>query len=417
MAILILYHKARYSMSSKFSKAYIEELAYKWEKGLLTDSERADFEAWYNGHNDEYVEIPANYDREEGIRNRLLSQLEFHMNAGHRNQGPRRRPIFYWIAAASIILFMFSIGTYIYQREPAGFGKKLLIANNDINPGSNKAILTLADGRKINLDSVTHGELAEESGIKITKTEEGQLVYEIISVDKMKQGAESKGEENVETRYNTIETPKGGQYKIVLPDRSYVWLNAASTLKYPTNFAMESRIVELKGEAYFEIARDRQRPFLVKSKDQVTEVLGTQFNISAYDDEETVKTTLVKGAVSVTPTLNGKINNDRATILKPGEQSSVLKGKASIAKVDLAPYIAWKNGVFYFDETKITDAMNQLSRWYDVEIVYKGEVSSTYFYGEISRTKTLAAVLAILQEGGVKFKIEKTVGANKLIVY
>lgn len=402
-------------MAAKFTNAYIKELAYKWERGLLTDSEKADFEAWYNSHNDKLVEIPANYDAEEVIKNRLLNQLVSHMGAGHTEKRYLKRRFISWIAIAAILLLMFSIGTFVYVSESGGFKHGLLTNKNDINPGSNKAILTLADGRKINLDAGTDGAIAEENGMKITKTADGQLIYEVVA-DPVKQGR--RGDKKAEIVYNTIETPKGGQYKIVLPDRSYVWLNAASTLKYPTDFTQENRTVELKGEAYFEIQPDKYRPFIVKNEHQITKVLGTQFNISAYNKEEAVKTTLVEGAVSVVA-ISSKENAASAltTLLKPGEQSTVHNGKTSVLKVDVAPYIAWKKGVFYFDETKITDAMNQLSRWYDVEIVYKGDVPDTYFYGEISRKKSLSAVLAILEEGGVKFKIDKTTGTNKLIVY
>ncbi|MDX3912141.1 MULTISPECIES: FecR family protein [Olivibacter] len=402
-------------MAAKFTNAYIKELAYKWERGLLTDSEKADFEAWYNSHNDKLAEISANYDAEEVIKNRLLNQLVSHMGAGHTEKRYPKRRFISWIAVAAILLLMFSIGTFVYVSESVGFKQSLLTNKNDINPGRNKAILTLADGRKINLDAGTDGAIAEENGMKITKTADGQLIYEVVA-DPVKQGR--RGDKKAEIVYNTIETPKGGQYKIVLPDRSYVWLNAASTLKYPTDFTQENRTVELKGEAYFEIQPDKYRPFIVKNEHQITKVLGTQFNISAYNKEEAVKTTLVEGAVSVVA-ISSKENAASAltTLLKPGEQSTVHNGKTSVLKVDVAPYIAWKKGVFYFDETKITDAMNQLSRWYDVEIVYKGDVPDTYFYGEISRKKSLSAVLAILEEGGVKFKIDKTTGTNKLIVY
>ncbi|HWV75142.1 MAG TPA: FecR domain-containing protein [Pseudosphingobacterium sp.] len=395
-------------MASKFTRTYIKELAYKWERGLLTASEKADFEAWYNNYDDERAELPTNYDKEEVIEERLLSRLVSHINTDHSEKKLGKRYAVAWLAAASVMLVMFSIAAFIYLKEATEV-KQQSLATNDINPGSNKATLTLADGRKINLDMATDGKLAEESGIKITKTADGQIIYELVPTPKTV---------NIEASYNTIETPKGGQYKIVLPDSSRVWLNAASSLKYPTNFSAENRTVELKGEAYFEVSPDKQRPFLVKSDRQLTRVLGTQFNISAYEEEETVKTTLVEGAVSVVPSsISSSGASHLSTVLKPGEQSTMLNGKTSVAKVDLAPYISWKKGVFYFDETKLTEAMSQLSRWYDVEVVYSDKVPDTYFYGEISRTKTLSEVLAILQEGGVKFKIEKAAGKNKLFVY
>jgi len=399
-------------MAAKFTKAYLKELAYKWEKGTLTEEERANFEQWYLDHDDETAELPANYDGEDVIRDRLFSRLEDHMNISRlvtgRGKGFRTR----WIAAASILLVLFGIGAYTYVKNTVDDKQQAVMAGNDINPGGNKAILTLANGQEINLDGATDGELAEEGGVKVSKTADGQIIYKLASNHHPNQGTSE------EIAYNTIRTPKGGQYKIILPDSSCVWLNAASFLKYPTNFGENNRTVELNGEAYFEISPDKHRPFLVKSSGQLTKVLGTQFNISAYSDEDVVKTTLVQGAVSVTQSSEGgNERNSKPTVLLPGEQSTMRKGKTSVAKVDINQYIGWKRGVFYFDETKLTDAMKQLSRWYDVEVVYESEVPDTYFYGEINRNKTLLTALAILQEGGVSFKIEKEGDKNRLLVY
>lgn len=303
--------------------------------------------------------------------------------------------------AAAVLLFV-TAGIYFYSnREIAEVEQFVKIdIKNDILPGFNKAILTLADGSKISLDDAKNGLLASQGNIVITKTENGQIVYEKNTYDRSKLIVNS-------SVVNTIQTPKGGKYQVRLPDGSKVWLNSASTLRYPTSFAAHERKVHLKGEAYFEIAPNKQKPFRVESDNQIVEVLGTHFNINSYDDEDYVKTTLLEGSVKVI--LNSKTSSiANARLLKPGEQS-LTKSSISgirIENADTEKAIAWKNGYFKFKNTPIREIMREIERWYDVELVYEGKIPTDEFTGYISNDVKISAVLKIMEEsGGVKFTV------------
>ncbi|MCE9538203.1 MAG: FecR domain-containing protein [Bacteroidetes bacterium] len=313
---------------------------------------------------------------------------------------------FYYIKSISIaamILLAITTGIYFYSSrelaEPEHFAE--IDVRNDIAPGYNKAILTLADGSKISLDDAANGLLASQGNIAITKTENGQIVYENNNIDKTKFMSSR-------SVTNTIQTPKGGKYQVRLPDGSKVWLNSASTLSYPTTFAGNERKVHLKGEAYFEISPNKNIPFRVQSDNQIVEVLGTHFNINSYDDEDYVKTTLLEGSVKVI--LNTKpnvVSNTR--LLKPGEQSFTKSSRSDIRieNADIEKAVAWKNGYFKFRNTPIREIMREIERWYDVELVYEGKMPTDEFTGFISNDVKISAVLKIMEEsGGVKFTVK-----------
>jgi len=307
------------------------------------------------------------------------------------------------ISIAAMILLTITTGIYFYSNrelaEPEHFAE--IDVRNDIAPGYNKAILTLADGSKISLDDAANGLLASQGNIAITKTENGQIVYEKNNVDRSKLISNR-------SVINTIQTPKGGKYQIRLPDGSKVWLNSASTLSYPTTFTGNERKVQLKGEAYFEISPNKKIPFRVQSDNQIVEVLGTHFNINSYDDEDYVKTTLLEGSVKVI--LNTKpnvISNTR--LLKPGEQSLTKSSRSDIRieNADTEKAVAWKNGYFKFRNTPIREIMREIERWYDVELVYEGKMPTDEFTGFISNDVKISAVLKIMEEsGGVKFTVK-----------
>jgi len=306
--------------------------------------------------------------------------------------------------AAAILLFV-TAGIYFYSnRDLAEVEQEQFVkidVQNDILPGYNKAILTLADGSKISLDDAANGLLASQGNIAITKTENGQIVYEKNSFQKSKHNFSP-------SEINTIQTPRGGKYQIRLPDGSNVWLNSASTLRYPTTFAGRERKVQLKGEAYFEIAPNKLKPFRVESNNQVVEVLGTHFNINSYDDEDYVKTTLLEGSVKVI--LNSKSDAAANTrLLKPGEQSLTKSSNSGIRieNADTEKAIAWKNGYFKFKNTPIREIMREIERWYDVELVYEGKIPTDEFTGFVSNDVKISAVLKIMEEsGGVKFTVK-----------
>jgi hypothetical protein len=285
-------------------------------------------------------------------------------------------------------------GTYYYIQLNA---KRSFIANStkaikhDVDPGNNKAILTLENGAKLVLDSAKIGTLAKKGKISIRKTKDGQLIY---AVDRGNDAAT-----NEPITYNTITTPRGGQYQVILPDGTKVWLNAASSLKFPTAFASNQRSVELIGEAYFEVTKNTAKPFMVKVDKMQVKVLGTHFNIMAYSDEAEIKTTLLEGAIQLN-------NGSKRNFLKPGQQGIVKDDNVQVIDADTDEAIAWKNGFFEFRRVSIQDIMKQLSRWYDTEVTYEGKIPDDEFVGKIERNVKLSQVLHILELNHVHFKIE-----------
>jgi len=312
-----------------------------------------------------------------------------------------------WIAvAASVLLFTFAGLYFLNHRD-----KKLTVATNkplslknDILPGGNKAILTLANGKQIVLTDARNGTLAIQHNTEIKKTADGKIVYAINNPG-------TSANQNSGVQYNTITTPHGGQYTVILPDGSKVSLNAASSLTYPTAFSSDERKVELTGEAYFEVVHNPAKPFKVNSNGQTVEVLGTHFNINAYNDERAIKTTLLEGAVKIS-------KGSRAAVLKPGQQAQInnndMNAEINInSNADIEEAVAWKNGLFMFDGDNIQHIMRMVSRWYDVEVEYKGAVQDDVFGGSVSRFENVSEVLKILQlTGKVHFKIE----GRKIIV-
>lgn len=307
------------------------------------------------------------------------------------------RPVLRWTAAA-VLFCSLAFGAYYLNAKYNKTVLPLEFAGQKgeyIKPGGNKAVLTLSDGSHIELDDLANGEIAKESGVQITKTADGRLLY-----------TARPGLGHVKIGYNTIATPKGGQYRIALPDGSQVWLNAASSLKYPSAFTGKERNVTLTGEAYFEVAGNKNMPFMVKTRNQEVEVLGTHFNINAYEDESRVKTTLIEGSVKV------KLPSNNSTLLKPGEQSDVLTD-IKVSQVDASSVIDWKEGVFWFNDESIFSIMRQFSRWYNIEVEYRGDVSNIRFGGQVSRMRNLSQVLRIMElTRSVLFKVE----GNKIIV-
>ena len=304
----------------------------------------------------------------------------------------------YKITAAAVILIVFSFGLINYLNHK----HKFALANNskkDIAPGGNKAVLILANGAKVTLDNAANGKIAQQAGVVITKTKSGQILYTVSA-------SKADAADNV-IAYNTIETPRGGQYQVDLPDGTKVWLNAASSLRYPTRFAGNERKVELHGEGYFEVVKNNKMPFRVETLGQVVEDLGTHFNVEDYADDPASKTTLLEGKVKISKAANGKIlATDTYKILNPGEQA-IVNGNIKIKNVDVDEVVAWKEGVFEFDNEDIGSIMRKVSRWYNVDVEYKGTPTNDGFGGEVSRSKNISAVLHILETtGAVHFKIE-----------
>lgn len=308
------------------------------------------------------------------------------------------RQLLRWQVAATLAgILIAAWGMYHWvskDRLPGDSSETAAYAVNDIVPGGDRARLTLADGTEITLDDAGEGVIREEDGIRISR-QEGELTYK----------AESR-EPKAET-YHTLSTPRGGQYRLVLPDGSKVWLNAASSIRFPRAFTGQQRLVEISGEVYFEIARDPDRPFRVKAADQTeVEVLGTHFNIMAYEEEASLQTTVLEGSVMV----RTKSQEPRAKkLLKPGQQARTGRGMAEIKVLEVNPeaVVAWKNGLFRFHDDDIRTVMKQIVRWYDVKVHYEGEPPGTEFTGMISRKVNIRQVLNMLERtGGVRFRIE-----------
>lgn len=306
-----------------------------------------------------------------------------------------KRKAFLYLSAACAALIITGIAAIFHKNYPTIKFSDLTseLAEKDIPPGGNKAILTLADGKTITLNEAADGELIKAEGLLIRKTGHGQLVYEVAG-------------NHAGYTYNTISTPQGGTYQIILPDGTKVWLNAASSLKFPTSFAtLKERKIELSGEAYFEVVKDAKHPFKVLTPKQEVQVLGTHFNVSSYADETVVKTTLLEGAVRVS---NLQKANAGMVVLKPGQQSTLSNDGITVAKADLDEVLAWKNGVFVFNDEPLESIMKKVSRWYDVEVVYEGVDKHKLFGGSVSRFDNVSKVLRQLElTGGVHFKVEE----------
>lgn len=374
-----------------------KELFKKYAAGNCTEEEKALLHAWYLTYaagknvslseneieaavNEIWADLPVHQQPEQGVRIRHMTRI-----------------------AAAVVLFA-GIALYLFlprstqKQDPPG------IAANDVVPGGNKAILTLADGSKIDLNDAHIGDLTHTGGVKITKARDGQIAYDVPEEPPAKQ----------ELTYNLVTTPRGGQYQVILPDGSHVWLNAASSIRFPTAFSSRTRKVGITGEVYFEVAKKldpatgKRQPFIVETNDQQVEVLGTHFNINAYNNENAIKTTLLEGSVKVSVR-----SSQTERILKPGQGSAVAGNNIQITTVDTTMAIAWKNGQFQFDQAGVKDVMRQAERWYDVDVEYQGNVTGKKFVGTISRNLTASKFLNILSYTGVKFKIE----GKKIIVF
>lgn len=346
----------------------------------------------------------------DDIRNRLELRLQAILEkqeqspAVHRVHFMRR-----WGWAAASIIVVLAIGAYFWLNNGSVKEQpKEIIVNNktDVAPGRNGAILTLADGSKVLLDSMSNGNITMETGTNI-QLKDGELSY-------------GKGSNTTDIRFNTMTTPNGRQFTVVLPDGTKVWMNAASSLRYPTIFTGAERKVEITGEAYFEVAKNAAMPFrAVVNKSTEVEVLGTAFNISSYENDMEIKTTLVEGAVKVIADNNAE-SNINSKVLKPGQQARISnasrnRGTLTVSdNTDIGKVLAWKNGTFNFNGVKVEEAMKQLERWYDIKVIYTNGIPDVTFFGEINRESSLSGVLKGLEGAGVHFSIEE---GKKLLVY
>lgn len=319
-----------------------------------------------------------------GDKNRIKDLLEIRLQNSLREQKTKVIYLKQWkfVAVAASVLLFISAGLYLFVKKNAREAVYTVNHNNDnpvpdIQPGTNKAILTLSTGKSIVLDSAKNGLLSQQGNAAISKSANGLVV---------KNGADDKSE--IQTAFNTITIPRGGKYNIVLPDGTSVWLNSSSSLTFPTMFIGSERKVSLTGEAYFEVAKNKAMPFKINvNNKQVVEVLGTHFNISAYTDEAAITTTLLEGSVKV----NYK---NTSSLLKPGQMAvnDPLQG-ITVKDANIDEVMAWKNDMFLFSNENITTIMKKVSRWYDVDVTFKGDMTNVNFDGNYSRSKTLTNLL------------------------
>ena len=294
-----------------------------------------------------------------------------------------------WIVAASLVIAAGVGATYIANNEQEQEEQIAMVEDvtpKEITAAVSGAVLTLADGSQIVLDSLGNGQIAQQSNTTISN-KDGKLIY--------------NSQKGATTVYNTMSTPKAQKYNLQLADGTKVWLNASSSIKFPTAFSGKTREVSITGEAYFEVSSDKSKPFIVDAGGMKVEVLGTHFNINSYDDEEVIRTTLLEGSVVINQNMKSKK-------LYPGQQAVVNTiGDISLEKnVNLSQVMSWKNGLFYFENSSLQEVMRELSRWYDVDVVYVNGIPKRNFEGEIQRNLKLSEVLRILELNKVKFKVE-----------
>lgn len=384
---------------------HIQKLILKYEQGLLTEAEKAVLNEWYHAFDDEQTIVT---DSEQGsvdllaerIESRLLDSLkEEALMADPQSAKTRVR----WRipAAVALIIIMLSGGAYYFMqsgedKQPQAQVLAKPVPANDVAPGGTKAMLTLDDGSVIILDSANNGLLGEQGATEVKKLDNGLIAYQtnqdIAASDKV--------------YFNTISTPRGGEYQITLADGTKVWLNAASSIRFPTSFRGADRQVQITGEVYFEVAHNAAKPFKVTAGRSAIEVLGTHFNVNAYEDEVQVRTSLIEGSVKVYAV--DETDQQLMKILQPGQQARMnKKGRINVVNnIDTEEVMAWKNGLFVFKSTDLSSIMRQLSRWYDVDIHYKTNVGMQ-FTGQITRNNNVSKVLEMLElTGEVKFKVE-----------
>lgn len=386
-------------------KSRLAWLFFRYQQGICTDEERMEFldmvtkEENQEELNRLFKDAIAETDidqvldpvKADQIYNAIVTDTKTEVSKSSLVKKMGLKKI---IVAASVILLI-SLG--VYQMIPVDSKRTAIVQNNNngvktIKPGTDNAILTLSDGSTIVLDKAADGSLAYQGSVEVKKIN-GQIKYQ--------------GTNGTEQLYNTISTARGNQYQVVLSDGSKVWLDAASSIRFPTSFNGKERKVEITGQAYFEVAHNPDAPFKVDVNGLQITVLGTHFNVNAYGDEAEIKTTLLEGSVKLS-------KGNLISVLKPGQQGSVgSNGNIAVQNdVDVDEVVAWKNGAFIFNRQDMKSIMRQISRWYDVDVVYNGEPTKETFSGIVSRKTSVDQVLKIMEANGARFTIE----GRKIIV-
>lgn len=301
----------------------------------------------------------------------------------------KRRTGIWRVAVAAMVLVLAGTSALLIMKYSSHRGGNApQVAKGEILPGRNRAILTLTDGSNIELDSAAKGTLTRQGASAVMKMNNGQLAYNLVN------------NTAADVAYNTVTTPRGGQYQVVLPDGTKVWLNAASSLYFPTSFTGKERIVKVTGEAYFEVARKEDQPFKVLTQGMEVKVLGTHFNVNAYADETAINTTLIEGKVMVS-------HQGKNVLINPGQQAQVAEGIRVIQHADIETLMAWKDGRFSYNNMDLKTIMRQISRWYDVDVIFEDKIADSYSM-EMSRDVPLSKLLQFMElSGGAHFVINE----------
>ena len=401
---------------------YLQGNASKEEQQLVQD--------WYHSFKDDEVEIPVNIiELRTRVAERIWVRLEQTVQANARETTapivPLYRRAWFRLSTAAAIILLFVGGWYFYSgktdKTVAASVSPAKAVKHDVEPGGNKAILTLNDGTRIVLDTAANGMVLMQGKSKVIKLANGQVAYD---------AGKFSAADNLPITYNTLTTPKGGQYKLTLPDGSEVWLNAASSIRYPTVFTGNERKVEITGEVYFEVrpiytagnANGKKMPFIVVFGISSTpslddrhkiEVVGTHFNVMAYDDETIMKTTLLEGIIKQSMAGGQSPEGSTSwTILKPGQQT-LINTQNNVTRIvddsDVDEAVAWKNGLFQFTDTDIQTIMRQLARWYAIDVKFAGNIPTMKLTGKAPRNISLSSMLKILALSDVKYQIDGNV--------
>lgn len=348
-----------------------------------------------------FDKLPVKYTLNDADADRIFNQIIAVRERKTISYPLKSKRLMLWlsISAAAILIFAVTFGVFNSSRQSRNEINQVVelvkplnkpLYKNDIRPGGNKAYLTLSDGSEIILDNVSNGALARQGAAQITKLDSGQLSYNLKAIPKLSSNIIS---------YNTLTTPRGGQYRIILSDGTVVWLNALTSLRFPIAFAGKERRVEVKGEAYFEVAKNAAMPFIVKAGSSEIKVLGTHFNVMAYADDKLIKTTLLEGRVEVSSDKHSSSEKkDSFVVLEPGQQAQLDRSnKIKVMDADLEEAIAWKNGNFIFNNENLESILAKISRWYDVNVVYQIDPENKTFSGKISRSQNISEVLNMFE--------------------
>lgn len=380
---------------------YLKELARRYKAGLCTAEETELIRQWYEEFDHNGYALPAEEEIDRASMEAakavmLLVEQQELVKGEKRENGKKlnRQQFIRFAVAATVLISCFT--AYLFQRHVKQPDHLVYSNPQQISPGGNKAILTLNNGQKIMLDSAVRGNVAQQGYTVITKTGNGLISY-------LKGGSGTK-RDAAPLAMNTITTPRGGEYQVTLPDGTHVWLNSESSIRFPVAFNGKQRKVETTGEVYFEVIKNKDLPFLVETKGQIITVLGTHFNVMAYPDEPHLVTTLLEGSIKI-------MKGSESRVLVPGEQAQIDE-HIEVAAADVEDAVAWKNGITSFTDADIKSIMRRISRWYNVDVIYKGSISDRKFTGAISRSSNLSGLVKILALNRIRLAVE----GNKLIL-